>query len=447
MSFGITPEGFVPKTYSDVVAEIEDGFRAKYGDSVDLDPRHPVGQFIGIMAERLAELWEVAEAVDAAHDPDKATGESLVAVCALTGTLPQAATPSTVVLTATGSPGTPLPSGRVVSVVVVGTKFETTALATIAAVASWVASTAYLVGDRVTLGSKVYVCVDPGTSAGSGGPTGTTAGIVDGGVIWDYVGDGTGCVDVNAVSQDAGPKIALSGTLSVIETPVSGWQNVRNLLDATLGLEADTDASLRTRREVELTSASDSSLEALRSAVLRVPGVTTAHVFQNVTAVTDADGVPPKAVEVLVLGGDDNDIREAIFGHIAAGIQSYGTTSGTVTDSEGVAQSVAFTRPTLRTIYVSITLVKDPLEYPTDGDAQVKQAIVDYGDTYPIGRNVTSSAMAAQAFKIGGVLDITSCFVGLVPSPTLPDPVSVSTRQLAVFDTSRVVVTSSDGTP
>ena len=52
----------------------------------------------------------------------------------------------------------------------------------------WVASTAYLVGDRVTNDSgKIYQCDTAGTSAGSGGPTGTGANITDNSARWDYV--------------------------------------------------------------------------------------------------------------------------------------------------------------------------------------------------------------------------------------------------------------------
>jgi len=52
----------------------------------------------------------------------------------------------------------------------------------------WVASTAYVVGDKVVNDSgKVYQCDTAGTSAGSGGPTGTGADISDNSARWDYV--------------------------------------------------------------------------------------------------------------------------------------------------------------------------------------------------------------------------------------------------------------------
>ena len=57
---------------------------------------------------------------------------------------------------------------------------------------SWQASTAYVVGDIVTNDSgKVYTCDTAGTSAGSGGPTGTGANITDGSARWDYTSAGS----------------------------------------------------------------------------------------------------------------------------------------------------------------------------------------------------------------------------------------------------------------
>jgi len=52
---------------------------------------------------------------------------------------------------------------------------------------AWQASTAYVIGDSVTNDSgKVYVCDTAGTSAGSGGPTGTGSNITDGTARWDF---------------------------------------------------------------------------------------------------------------------------------------------------------------------------------------------------------------------------------------------------------------------
>lgn len=51
----------------------------------------------------------------------------------------------------------------------------------------WTALTAFKINDLVSNSSNVYQCTTSGTSASSGGPTGTGTGITDGTVVWDYI--------------------------------------------------------------------------------------------------------------------------------------------------------------------------------------------------------------------------------------------------------------------
>ncbi len=53
---------------------------------------------------------------------------------------------------------------------------------------NWVASSPFSTGQHVNNGGNVYLCTTGGTSAGSGGPTGTGTGITDGSCVWSYVG-------------------------------------------------------------------------------------------------------------------------------------------------------------------------------------------------------------------------------------------------------------------
>lgn len=53
---------------------------------------------------------------------------------------------------------------------------------------AWVANTVYAAGARVTNGNNLYQCQTGGTSAGSGGPTGTGTSITDNGCVWSFVG-------------------------------------------------------------------------------------------------------------------------------------------------------------------------------------------------------------------------------------------------------------------
>jgi hypothetical protein len=77
---------------------------------------------------------------------------------------------------------------------------STWAAAVLGTTVLWSLTTSYSVGDRVQNGSNVYVVTVAGTSASSGGPTGTGTGIVDGTVTWNYVS----AVTANAI----GPSLA-----------------------------------------------------------------------------------------------------------------------------------------------------------------------------------------------------------------------------------------------
>jgi hypothetical protein len=63
-----------------------------------------------------------------------------------------------------------------------------TTVVTGVAAGPWLPTAAYVAGEYATNdGGKLYRCTAPGTSAGSGGPTGTTGSISDGTVTWEWV--------------------------------------------------------------------------------------------------------------------------------------------------------------------------------------------------------------------------------------------------------------------
>ena len=64
----------------------------------------------------------------------------------------------------------------------------TTVVVQLRAALAWLASTAFSVGDRASNGANTYVATTAGTSAASGGPTGTGTGIADGSVVWAFEG-------------------------------------------------------------------------------------------------------------------------------------------------------------------------------------------------------------------------------------------------------------------
>ena len=446
-SYGLTTTGFVPKTFEIIRGELVAALQAAFGLSIDLGDRSIFGQIVAIFAEPLALIWELMEQVYSSQDPDKAAGAALDALCLLTGTFRPAATASRTMLTLTGVPTTLVTTGNKASTLSTAKQFVTSADGTITVLTAWNGSlTYYNVGDRRTNSGNCYICIGAGSGAGSGGPTGTGSSIVDNFATWRYMGQGTGAIDVAAASVNLGAITAVSGDITHIDTGVSGWQGVINLADAIAGQNVATDEQLRVLREAELSTEGTSTSNAIEAALLQIANVTAATVFENDTDIVNSDGMPPHSVECLVIGGADQDIRDALLSEVAAGIATTGTTTGTSLDSQGTAHTIKFSRPQAVNIYVTISLTRDSL-YPVDGNTQVISAITAFGAIQSTGKDAVASSIGAQAFKVAGVLDVPPPKIGTAPSPTLNTTIPITSRQLAVFDSSRITVITSLGTP
>lgn len=448
---GVTLTGFEIKTYEEILADIHAALRAAFGTSIDLSDSSVLGQIAAIVAERYAELWEVGQATYSAFDPDQAEGAALEAVCAITGTTREEDTPSTVVLTLTGTPGTALSIGDQVSETTAGKRFALDNAFVLSAATAWAITTAYVVGDLRTNSGNIYRCTVSGTSAGAGGPSGTGTAIVDNTVTWRFLGVGTGLATLQpATATEDGPNAAVAYTVTVIETPVAGWSGVTNIEDAVPGTILETDPALRVRREDDLSTSEGGPLAAVYDRLSRVTGVTSVTIFQNTSDVT-VDGIPPHQVEALVEGGDDQAIFQALFDSVGAGIGTHGTEVGTVTFSPdgGVTTfgyQVKFSRPTIIDVYAELDVTYDPDTFPADGEDQIIAAIVARGDARGIGYDAKASMASAAAWSITGVLDVTASDVDTTASPS-GTTVTIGTRERADWDTARVVVNLTPGAP
>jgi hypothetical protein len=415
-TFGLLPEGFVPATITVIREELEEETRAEFGRSLPLADSTLFGYFIGIISERLGLLWEVEEAIYSSGDPDKATGAALRALCLLTATFPIDASSSTVIETLCGDDGTVVAAGFIVSTASTGRKFDSLVDVVLVQLDDWTAGASYSVGDRVNNSSRCYVCITAGVADASGGPTTTDDDIVDNSVHWRYLGEGEAAIDVMCASEDTGAIVALAGDLTNIETPLGGVNSARNVTiptvhdgDAVLGRDASSDEELRLLREAELAQPGTGTPDAIRAALLEITGVTNATVFYNNTDTTDVDGLPPHSTEVLVQGGADQDIWDALWDNVPVGIATVGTEVGNVVDDEGVDQTMRFSRPEVIDIYIRMALIENPKTY--DGDATVKTAITTWGDARETGDDAVASAIGAQAFRVTGVNDVTEVLV------------------------------------
>jgi uncharacterized phage protein gp47/JayE len=177
--------------------------------------------------------------------------------------------------------------------------------------------------------------------------------------------------------------------------------------------------------------------------------VVTGGASQAVGDVTycDTNGIPAKAFEAVCVGGNAQDIIDTIWETMPSGIQSYGSTVGTAIDSEGNSQSVSFSRPSSQYIHVKVTkTLYTEEDYPTNGDDAIKDAIVAWSlIEYNPGKDVIRQRLNIPIYEVPGIQQITveidaTDLPGDPPAWGTPNSIVMNSRQIAVFDTSRITV-------
>lgn len=205
-----------------------------------------------------------------------------------------------------------------------------------------------------------------------------------------------------------------AGTMTVIESGVYGVVSVTNPNDGTLGRARETDAQLRFRM-LQTSSAASGTPEGIYTAVSQVDGVTYASVLENFTDTTNYGGMPPHSIMPVVDGGDDAEVALAILETRAAGIDFTTSTdipgatwkSVTVTNpANGQPVMVWFVRPTNTTSTIAINISTDG-NFPTDGQQLIKDEVVKFVNTWPIGKVLYASRLYTPVNLVPGV-DINS---------------------------------------
>ena len=79
--------------------------------------------------------------------------------------------------------------------------------------------------------------------------------------------------------------------------------------------------------------------------------------------------------------------------------------------------------------------------YPVNGDALVEQAILDYGASLTIGKDVINNNIYTFINQVPGVIGI-ELLIDTAPAPAVEQNVAIALDELADFDSSRITVNS-----
>lgn len=487
LTYGIGPTGLLTKPLEIIDSDIDTGLQGILGESAGSEPDGTIplesmaGQLKVLLVDGFSAQWDLLEAIHAELDEGKADGVFLDALGSLTGSTREAQRKSVATGVCIGTPNTSLPVGRVTLVDGTASRFDSATGTVLATGTAFVGSGIYNSGDiRYTPALRSYLCLTASAIASPSGPSGIGLSITDNLVTWKYIGDGIGLAHMPFIAEQYGAIGVATGSLDQISTPVSGWNTVINLLAGNAGAVQETDASFRTRRRQELAAAGNTTPDAIRANILAVNAgsqdpshqpPTACSVFYNNTDVTDSNNVPPHSVEILVQDGTTGDIAQAIWDSVGAGTRTYGSRSDTVLDSQGNTQVVNWTRPTQVQIWVYGTGRYDASQWPPSSDTLVAQtmlsALLTATADYPIARDVRTSPLIGAFMRgpagttgglaivpadpasmaVPGLLEVDPLYISTATGVTGTAQIVISSRSIAVFDSTRCFITASSEDP
>lgn len=386
MSNFVDSTGLNLETLTDIVTQLEDGMKAIYGSDINIDANSPDGQMINLFAQTKADLLEVISQVYSSFDPDQASGSVLDQRISINGIKRRGAT-----YTRTN--------------VVVTTDRAVTLLG------KDTSTTPFTISD----GSGTQFVLEQTATLTTGANT----------LIFS--------------AANAGNVQTLTNTLTTIVTITLGVLSVNNPSSVlSQGVDEETDTAVKLRRRNSVSLPSVGALNSTLAALLALDAVTDAVVYENTTAVTDADSIPPHSIWAIVEGGTNAAIAQAIYNKRNAGAGMKGAVQVTITQANNVPFVVKFDRPVYENLYVALTIQsKDPAH--TIDDTFLKQQIFENivlkineaADFTAITKLVKEKDPLAIV-TTGGVSKTAGSYVGFINTSSKQNRFILSTTRIAI---------------
>lgn len=334
----IDESGFHYPSYDEILEALIEEMQTIYGSGIYLGNDSKDYQMLSMFADKIHDCFQTAEIVYNSHSPVTAMGTGLDYIVALNGIARKAATRSTVELALTGTAGTVITNG----------------------VASDENGNLWDLPEEVTL-------------------------------------DANGVATVSAYCEVTGSIEANANTITGIVTPTSGWTDVTNPQAAVTGIAVETDSELRARQADSVAMPAQSTMEALKAAIIAVEDVKRAEVYENYSNQTDSNGIPAHSVCCVVEGGEEEDIAEMIRLNKGLGCGTYGSTSVDVEDSEGRTTTIKYSKVQYVDVDITVNISKKT-GFAASTATEISTAIVDYLSDFAIGADLTTSIiwMVAQ---------------------------------------------------
>ncbi|WP_458047828.1 baseplate J/gp47 family protein [Providencia stuartii] len=337
----ITETGIVIDKLTDVHQRLTEGFKRIYGDDINLDADSPDGQMIGLFSQEIDNINQAIALIAQMLDPYKAIGSWLEQRAMYAGIVRRGADYSYLnEVVITGKQGVTVHKGSLLS------DDNRTKWVTLA---------------DVTLGSN-------------------------------------GSARVDLRSQELGAFSLPANHPLTMDTVTIGIDSITTTKAAKEGAFEETDGNLLLRFMRSHAINNHDDYQGLEGALLDLPDVKQAKVYENYTNQTDEKGIPPHTLNAVVIGGHDNDIGRTILSKKVGGCGVFGRISNTQTYA-GAPRTVYFDRAALVNVKVKLLLERVGGFHDIDTDA-IKAALA--ATEFDIGESVYAMRLTCQVNAVQG---------------------------------------------
>lgn len=230
---------------------------------------------------------------------------------------------------------------------------------------------------------------------------------------------------------------------------ITGFTAVTNLLEPTYGRKQESDIELRQSYIAKSALRSNTMIESIVGELLNnVENIESASGYENDTDDTDERGLPPHSIEIIVEGGDNNEIAAAILRRKAGGIQTYGSVEVGVPGNYGDTIPIRFNRPDYLYTWLKVILHGDAAKLPTNYASLAMQSLLDDGAEFVAGKNLLTQLLNDGIYDAVAGLTYIEIYTAYGTSSTYVPKESdyklkniiVNSRQKVLIDETRIEV-------
>lgn len=405
--YGVTPDGFKMKRLDEILTEVKDDLSEGWGIDVHSDETSFLNVLNVTFANQIAELWEAAQSTYHSHYPYTAVGKSLDNAVTYGGVTRMARRRSVYPIHCVGIDGTIIPKGNIIAT---ETSPEVRLLCQMDSPITR-ESCNQLEVKFVGQGDSTYTIkindAEYEFTTSSDDPMVVLEGLKNAITDEEYdvriqdellvIADtelsrsnyielsenlttNTVTSIITYETEEYGKIVIVEDAIRVIVSGLYGFLRVRNWLYPTYGRLQETDIELRKSYAVKQMGHSKTMIESIVSEILDIDGVESASGSENDTDEVDEWGLPPHSVEIIVEGGDERLIAEAILRQKAGGIGTYGSTHIDVLTSFGDIVPINFNRPEKLYVWMKVKLEREENVVPYNYEKVVKQSVIN--DTF-----------------------------------------------------------------